>query len=192
MEGEESDGTRDDHLRTPTVERMKALATVKAAAAKLKSAGAPAAEFGQEQRVPLEIARSIVDRWPEAPKTTAAQLLKHYGPPHEVTPSKLFWYKTGPWTKMKLTADHVPHNVPTPHVDYFTQFVSYAVPPGKANGLAAFDGSVIVDRTAGQLGSRCNHEAFNTLTLNLRSRLLKEHEASKRPGSYTRKQPPPT
>lgn len=191
MEGEESDGTKDDHLRTPAVERMKALATVKAAAAKLKSAGAPAAEFGQEQRVPLEIARSIVDRWPEAPKTTAAQLPEHYGPPHVVSPSKLFWYKTGPWTKMKLTADHVPHNFPTP-TGLLHTVCQLRGSPGKANGLAAFDGSVIVDRTAGQLGSRCNHEAFNTLTLNLRSRLLKEHEASKRPGSYTRKQPPPT
>jgi hypothetical protein len=30
-----------------------------------------------------------------------------------------------------------------------------------------FDGSVIVDRTAGQIGARCDHEAYNTLTLNL-------------------------
>ena len=129
MEGKSLMGSQDDNLRTPTVERMKALATVKTAAEKLKSTGAPAAEFGQEERVCLDTARSIVDRWPEAPKMTATQLLEHYGPPHEATPSKLFWYQTGPWTRMELTADHVLHNFPTPHVDYFTQFVSYPVPP---------------------------------------------------------------
>lgn len=167
MEGKSLMGSKDDNLQTPTMERMKALATVKAAAEKLKSAGAAAAEFGQEERVSLDTARSIVDRWPEAPKMTAGQLLEHYGPPHEATPSKLFWYETGPWTRMELTADHVLHNFPTPHVDYFTQSVRYPVPPDRASDLAAFDGSVIVDRTAGQLGSRCDHEAFNTLTLNL-------------------------
>ncbi|MBT2596445.1 hypothetical protein J7I92_14560 [Arthrobacter sp. ISL-72] len=160
-------GSKDDNLQTPTMERMNSLATVKAAAEKLKSAGTSTAAYGQQQRVPLETAQSIVDHWPAAPKMTAAQLLEHYGPPHEATPSKLFWYATGPWAKMELTADHVLHNFPTPHVDYFTQFVSYQVPPHRASDLAAFDGSVIVDRTAGQLGSRCDHEAFNTLTLNL-------------------------
>ncbi|WP_146755366.1 hypothetical protein [Arthrobacter sp. AQ5-05] len=160
-------GSKDDNLQTPTMERMKALATAKAAAEKLKSAGTSASTYGQQGRVPLATAQSIVDHWPEAPKLTATQLLEHYGPPHEATPSKLFWYATRPWARMELTADHVLHNFPTPHVDYFTQFVSYQVPPGRASDLAAFDGSVIVDRTSGQLGSRCDHEAFNTLTLNL-------------------------
>jgi hypothetical protein len=160
-------GSKDDNLQTPTMERMKALARVKAAAEKLKSAGTSTAAYGQHRPMPLEIARSIVERWPDAPKMTAEQLLEHYGAPHEATASKLFWYGTGPWARMELTADHVLHNFPTPHVDYFTQFVSYPVPPARASDLAAFDGSVIVDRTAGQLGSRCDHEAFNTLTLNL-------------------------
>ena len=160
-------GSKDDNLQTPTMDRMKALATVKAAAEKLKSAGTSTAAYGHHQPVPLETARSIVDHWPDAPKMTAAQLLERYGPPHEATPTKLFWYMTGPWARMELTADHVLHNFPTPHVDYFTQFVNYEVHPQKASELAAFDGSVIVDRTAGQLGSRCDHEAFNTLTLNL-------------------------
>ncbi|GAA3732393.1 hypothetical protein HDA32_000579 [Spinactinospora alkalitolerans] len=36
----------------------------------------------------------------------------------------------------------------------------------------AFDGSVLVDRTAGQIGARCDHEAYNTLTLNLCMEIL--------------------
>lgn len=32
-----------------------------------------------------------------------------------------------------------------------------------------FDGSVIVERTAGQIGSRCDHEPFSMLTVNLGS-----------------------
>lgn len=160
-------GSKGDNLQTPTLDRMKALATVKAAAERLTSAGKSATSLAHDRRVPLDEARAIIEQWPEAPKMTGVQLLEHYGAPHEATPTKLFWYATGPWARMELTADHVVHNFPTPHVDYFTQYVSYRVPATRASDLAAFDGSVIVDRTAGQLGSRCDHEAFNTLTLNL-------------------------
>ena len=72
-----------------------------------------------------------------------------------------------PWSRMELTADEVLHNFPTPHTDYITQYVDFRVPPEKVSELVAFDGSVLVDRTAGQIGARCDHEAYNTLTLNL-------------------------
>lgn len=59
------------------------------------------------------------------------------------------------------------HDFPTPHTDFLTQYVDYPIDPARATDLVTFDGSVIVDRTAGQIGSRCDHEPFNTLTLNL-------------------------
>ncbi len=68
---------------------------------------------------------------------------------------------------MELTADEVVHNFPTTHTDYLTQYVDYPVPVEKASELIAFDGSVLIDRTSGELGARCDHEAYNTLTLNL-------------------------
>ncbi len=68
---------------------------------------------------------------------------------------------------MELTADEILHNFPTPHTDYLTQWIDYPVPAEAATPLAAFDGSVLVDRTAGQIGARCDHEAYNTLTINL-------------------------
>jgi hypothetical protein len=42
----------------------------------------------------------------------------------------------------------------------------------KATELITFDGSVLIDRTAGQLGAHCDHEAYNTLTLNLAVELI--------------------
>lgn len=160
-------GSEDDQLQMSTAERMQAMATVKASAKRLQSQASAAAELGQRQSVRLEAARSIIEHWPEAPRKTAEKILEHYGPPNEATPSKLFWYRTGPWSRMELTADEVLHHIPTPHTDYFTQYVDYPVRADKAGELVAFDGSVIIDRTAGQIGARCDHEAFNTLTLNL-------------------------
>ncbi len=62
--------------------------------------------------------------------------------------------------------------LPHPHTDYLTQYVDYRIPPAKASLLVEFDGSVLVDRTAGEIGARCDHEAFNILTLNLAHELI--------------------
>jgi hypothetical protein len=41
------------------------------------------------------------------------------------------------------------------------------VPPEKFSELAKFDGSVIVERTAGEVSARCDMEAANFLALNM-------------------------
>lgn len=47
------------------------------------------------------------------------------------------------------------------------QVVSYEVPPDRFDDLAQFDGSVIVERTAGELAARCDKNGTNILALNL-------------------------
>jgi hypothetical protein len=160
-------GSKDDTVQIPTQERLKSMAVVKSAAERLQAEGAASTTLAQQHSVPLHEARTIVGAWSNAPKKTAEVILDHYGPPDEATASKLFWHGVGPWSRMDITADQAVHNFPTPHTDYITQYVPYAVPPAKAAELLAFDGSVLIDRTTGELGPRCDHEAFNILTLNL-------------------------
>jgi hypothetical protein len=160
-------GSGDDRLGIDTGERMGALATTKASANRYKAEGVEATELGSQQSVDLVEAQHLIAEWPEAPRKAAEKLLDHYGPPNEATPTKLFWYRNGPWRRTVLTAEEIVHNFPTAHTDYLTQYVGYRVPPEKVSELVAFDGSVLVDRTAGEMGARCDHEAYNTLTLNL-------------------------
>ncbi len=160
-------GAGDDHLETQTHERIALLMKTQARARRLKAQRTAASELGLAQSVPMAQAQAIIEDWPQTPKTVGQKLLQHYGLPNEATPTKLFWYRTGPWARMELSADEVLHNFPTPHTDFLTQYVDYPVDPQRATDLVKFDGSVIVDRTAGQLGSRCDHEPFNMLTLNL-------------------------
>jgi hypothetical protein len=161
-------GSSDDRLDVPTHQRMLSLATAQASARDLQARGATASELGADRHdVSLDEAQRILDAWPAAPRKVAEKLLDHYGPPNEATSTKMFWYRVGPWARMELTADEVLHHFPTPHTDFLTQYVDYPVPAEKASALAEFDGSVIVDRTAGQIGARCDHESYNTLTLNL-------------------------
>lgn len=95
------------------------------------------------------------------------QMLKQYGAPNEATPTELFWYRNGSWKRTILTSAAVIYNFPIPHSDFLTQYIDYRVPADKFDEIARFDGSCIVDRTAGEAAARWELEAANILTLNL-------------------------
>src|ERR671932_1897065 len=124
-------------------------------------------EEGARQTVAAAEVERIIDGWPEAQKNVARQMLDKYGPPNEATPSKLFWYRNGPWKRTILSSDVVAHNWPTPHSDFLTQVIDYRVPPEMTHLIALFDGSILVDRTRGEVAARCDSEAANVLGLNM-------------------------
>jgi hypothetical protein len=45
--------------------------------------------------------------------------------------------------------------------------IDYRVPPEMAHLIAMFDGSILVDRTRGEVSARCDSEAANVLGLNM-------------------------
>jgi hypothetical protein len=63
--------------------------------------------------------------------------------------------------------DFDPHNFPAPHDDSVETFLAHSIPPEKAGLLAEFDGSVVFNRTRGELSARCHDEEANFLALNL-------------------------
>lgn len=54
-----------------------------------------------------------------------------------------------------------------PHTDAMQQFVDYNVPADKFDDLAMYDGSVVCNRTNGEISARCDKEGANFLALNL-------------------------
>src|SRR5918911_5038408 len=109
----------------------------------------------------------IIAGWPKAQQNVARQMLAKYGPPNEATPTKLFWYRNGPWKRTILSSDVVTHNWPTPHTDFLTQVIDYRVPPERFDDIARFDGSILLDRTRGEVAARCDSEAANVLGMNM-------------------------
>ncbi len=152
---------------TPTAERMKSLAGATSDAIRHKAGGEHETEHGAGQLVDRDEIQRIIASWPEAPQNGARQLIDFYGPPNEATPTKLFWYRNRPWKRTEVTSDVLIHNFPSPHSDFITQYIDYRVPIEKFDDIGAFDGSCLVDRTAGEAAARCDTEAANILTLNL-------------------------
>ena len=108
-----------------------------------------------------------IQDWPEQSREAAQLVIDAYGEPHEATPSQLVWHRVGPWKRVIATKAFFEHEFPAPHIDAVESVIDYRVPVDKFDALAEFDGSVVVERTAGEVSARCHDEQANNLALNL-------------------------
>ncbi|MBS3649571.1 hypothetical protein KEU06_13225 [Pseudaminobacter sp. 19-2017] len=107
------------------------------------------------------------ESWPEESREAAQLVIDQYGEPDEITDSQLIWNSPGPWKRIVASKAFYEHNFPAPHTDSVESVIDYRVPVEKFSELAEFDGSVIVERTAGEVSARCHDEQANLLALNL-------------------------
>jgi hypothetical protein len=112
-------------------------------------------------------ASDVLQGWKGMPRDAATKLIAKYGQPDEATPSMLVWNNNGEWKRTVVYRDEIPHSFPAPHTDFLEQVIDYRVPTNKFSDLAEYDGSVIVERTKGEISARCDKEELNRLALNL-------------------------
>lgn len=143
----------------------KTLVLLACLAALAAFSGGPLAEGPESFTV--KTARDLSSRWPRAAAMAAEEMLAKYGPPDEITGSRLVWRDAGPWLEIMVKREVVEHKFPSPHEDTLEQTIAYEVPEEKFSELARLDGSVIAERTRGTLSSRSQSEAMNFLALNL-------------------------
>lgn len=121
----------------------------------------------KQHRPPASVDEAIRD-WPKEPKEAARRLIEHYGPPHEFSASRLIWRETPDgWKRTVLAREETPHAFPAPHTDFLEQFIDYRVPLDMYTPLAEYDGSVIAERTKGELSARCGGTSMNFVAINL-------------------------
>ncbi len=121
----------------------------------------------------------LIASWPEDSKKAAMDMTKKYGPPQEATATMLKWENNGPWKRTVIYSTPVQHDFPMPHKDVMQQFIDYKVPPEKFDELAEYDGSVVAERTNGELSARCDKEAANFLALNLADEVISGQRSPK-------------
>lgn len=112
-------------------------------------------------------ASRVIETWPQESREAAQLVIDKYGEPDEATESQLTWRDVGAWKRMVATKAFYEHNFPAPHIDAVESFIDYTVPPEMFTPLAEYDGSVVVERTAGEVSARCHDEEANNLALNL-------------------------
>lgn len=115
---------------------------------------------------PKKISPSIAD-WPMDAQQAAQRIIDQYGDPDEITDTQLTWHRPGPWKRIVASRRVHEHHFPAPHYDSVESVIDYRCPLDKVNEIYRFDGSVIVNRTAGEVSARCYDEQANFLALNL-------------------------
>jgi len=114
----------------------------------------------------------VIANWKDQPKKIGKKLIEQYGQPDEITNERLVWHQNGPWKRSELINEEIPHHFPEPHHDSLLQAIAYRVPPEATSQLLQFDGSVVVERTRGELAARCDDERANYLALNLAHEII--------------------
>ena len=117
-------------------------------------------------------AADVIATWRERPRKIAQKLIDQYGAPDEVTSRRLIWHNNGAWKRSEVINEEILHRFPEPHYDSLLRVISYRVPPRAGGDLLRFDGSVVVERTRGELGARGDDESANYLALNLAHEII--------------------
>lgn len=115
-----------------------------------------------------------ITTWPETAQKAAKAMIEKYGQPAESTPGMLVWHNSGPFKRTIVYKEEIQHDFPMPHKDVLEQFINYEVPADKFDDLAEFDGSVICERTKGEMSARCDKEGANILALNLANDIIQD------------------
>lgn len=123
--------------------------------------------MNEEADVGTQTGSEVIKDWPDESREAAQLVVDTYGEPQEVTPSLLIWYDAGPWKRVVASRVFFEHRFPAPHNDSVQSVIDYRVPPEKITPVTQFDGSVVVERTAGEVSARCHDEQANLLALNL-------------------------
>jgi hypothetical protein len=132
--------------------------------------------------------KQIMQDWPKESREAAQLVIDAYGEPHEATPTQLTWHAPGPWKRIVATKAFWQHDFPAPHIDAVESFLDYRVPVHKFTPLAEFDGSVIVERTSGEVSARCHDEQANYLALNLMHDIVRDEKSVQQAREYYAKE----
>ncbi|MBA3284457.1 MAG: hypothetical protein H0U27_05280 [Nitrosopumilus sp.] len=110
--------------------------------------------------------------WSEASKMAAMTMKKQYGEPTEKSATMMMWTNTGQWKRTVVYSKEFKHDFPMPHTDVMEQWIDYNVPQEKFSDLARYDGSVVCNRTNGEISARCDKEEANFLAINLANDII--------------------
>lgn len=116
---------------------------------------------------------SMIESWPEISKSAVNATNAKYGLPSIVSDEMIVWNNTAPFKRTIVYRDGAPHLFPIHHTDVIEQVVDYRIPIDTIGKLSLFDGSMVVDRTRGELSYTSEKEEMNILAFNLADKIIK-------------------
>lgn len=115
----------------------------------------------------------MTENWPNVAKSAIKDLDSKYGLPDSITEDMVVWNTTPPFKRSIVYREEVLQQFPQTHSDILQQFIDYKVPSDKIDEVSKFDGSILIDRTKGEVSTRNDKEEMNILVFNLTDKIVK-------------------
>ncbi len=117
-------------------------------------------------------ASALTNGWPESSVMAAQEMIERYGDPTETTSESLIWRNFAPFKKIIVHKTIYSHRFPLLHQNSLEHVVDYRAPIGKIDDVWRYNGSIVLNRTRGEMSSFAENEAMNILGLNLAHSVL--------------------
>lgn len=117
-------------------------------------------------------AANLTSGWPDSSIAAAKEMITKYGDPQETTSNSLIWRNVAPFKEIIVHREVYSHRFPLLHQNSLEHVVDYKAPVGKVDDVWRYNGSVVLDRTKGQMSAMGENEAMNVLSLNLAHKVL--------------------
>lgn len=131
------------------------------------STGGSSAQTENVNKEAFATAASLTEGWPASSTTAANEMVAKYGDPDEKTTNTLIWRNVAPFKEILVHKEVYSHRFPLLHKNSLQHVVNYKAPVEKIDDVWRYNGSVVLDRTKGQMSSYAENEAMNILALNL-------------------------
>ncbi len=115
----------------------------------------------------------VTESWPDSSRTAIKDMTTKFGMPDAVTEEMVIWKDSKPFKRTVVFRDQLNHMFPYQHSDVLMQTLDYRVPLDKVSDLSKFDGSLIIDRTKGELSARNHRQEMNILAFNMADKIVR-------------------
>lgn len=120
-----------------------------------------------------EKAQSLTKGWPDSSMTAAKEMVSKHGEPNETTSQTLIWRNVAPFKRIVVHRTVYNHRFPLLHQNALEHVVDYKAPENKVQDIWKYNGSIVLDRTKGEMSSFAENEAMNILALNLADDIMR-------------------
>ncbi len=115
---------------------------------------------------------ALTSGWPVSSVTAAKEMVVRYGEPSEVTRDALIWKNVPVFKRIIVHREVYSNRFPLLHQTPLEHVVNYDAKDSKIDEVWRYGGSLVFDRTRGEVSVSGENEAMNILSLNLAHNIM--------------------
>lgn len=119
-----------------------------------------------------ERAVNLTSGWPDSAVTAAKEMVVRYGEPTEVTRDSLLWKNVPVFKRIIVHREVYSNRFPLLHQTPLEHVVNYDAKEGRIEDVSEYDGSIVFDRTRGEVSVSGENESMNILSINLAHNIM--------------------